>query len=98
MAEEIYMDVPAVKNIAQRFNDMGQHLAKASKGMQSTIAFLKGTAFIGMFGNYAMATYLEQIQPVIEQFSNKCAEMSSDLMKSAEAYERGDAAGATRFY
>jgi uncharacterized protein YukE len=98
MAEEIYMDVPAVRNIASRFGEMGEHLQSVSKALEMAIATLKASAFVGMFGNQAYANYLEQVQPVIKASATKCAEMSSDLAKSVEAYERGDAAGATKFH
>jgi len=77
---------------------MGQQLENVSKALQTAIAFLKGSAFVGLFGNHVMATYMEQVQKEIANFSKRCLDMSGDLLQSAEAYERGDAAGATRFH
>jgi uncharacterized protein YukE len=98
MTEEIFMDVPAVRNVATRFGEMGETLQGVNKAMEAAIAMLKASAFVGLFGNYAYAQYLEQLQPIVEDYANKCVEMSGDLQASAEAYERGDAAGATKFH
>jgi hypothetical protein len=62
------------------------------------IMTLKTTAFIGLVGGAAVAQFLEMIKPHIENLAEKCEEISGDLDKSVDAYERGDALGATRFY
>ena len=98
MAEEIFMDVPAVKEMAKKFGDMSEKLQTVSKGMEHTLTVLKASAFVGLFGNFALANYLEQIKPVVDGFADKCSQMSDDVLKSAEAYERGDAAGAAKFH
>ena len=98
MAEEIFMDVPAVRNVASRFGEMGETLQGVNQAMEAAITMLKASAFVSMFSTYAYAQYLEQLQPIVEDYANKCAEMSGDLQASAEAYERGDAAGATKFH
>jgi len=98
MTEEIFMDVPAVRNVATRFGEMGETLQGVNKAMEAAIAMLKASAFVGLFGSYAYAQYLEQLQPIVEDYANKCVEMSGDLQASAEAYERGDTAGATKFH
>jgi uncharacterized protein YukE len=98
MSEEVYMDVPAVRGIAQRFGQMGETLQGVSKALQAAITVLKTSAFIGLFGSYALATYLEQIEPVITEYAEKCVEMNQDLDASATAYENGDRQGSTRFH
>jgi uncharacterized protein YukE len=98
MAEEIFMDVPAVQNMARRFDQMNQVLTAANRAIQAAITVLKTTAFVGLVGGYAVAQYMEQIQPRIQETAEKCGELGQDLRSSAEAYERGDAIGATRFH
>lgn len=96
--EEIFMNVAAVKNMAAKFTDMNDKLEQASKSLQAAITVLKATAFIGMGGTAAYAAYLEKLKPQIDQYAARCEEMSQDLIKSAEAYERGDQQGAARFH
>jgi WXG100 family type VII secretion target len=98
MAEEIFMDVAAVKKMAGQFEQMNDKLQQTSKALQAAITMLKASAFIGMAGNAAYAAYLEKIKPQIDQYAHKCSEMSSDLTQSAEAYQRGDQQGAARFH
>jgi len=98
MADEIFMDVKAVKDMAKKFTDMEGKLKETSKGLQAAISMLKASAFIGLIGNTAYAAYLEKLKPQIDKYAQKCSEMSHDLVLSAEAYERGDQQGAARFH
>jgi hypothetical protein len=98
MSEEIYMDVDAVRGIARSFGQMEDVLRVASRSMETAIATLKTTAFIGLVGGYAVAHFLDQIKPVVDQYAAKCDEMENDLNASATAYQNGDARGATRFF
>jgi len=45
-----------------------------------------------------MIQLINQIKPFIDEMAKKTAEISKDLGASVNAYERGDAQGATRFY
>lgn len=98
MADEIFMDVPAVKKMADKFGDMEDKLKQTSKTLQAAIQMLRASAFVGLVGNAAALSYLEQLKPQIDKYAEKCGEMTDDLKKSAEAYERGDAQGAARFH
>jgi hypothetical protein len=95
---QVYMDIPAVKDIAKNFNTISEVLSNVAKVMDVLINTLKVTAFIGLVGGYAVSQFLEMIKPQIEKMSEKCAELSKDVNASVTAYERGDAEGATRFY
>jgi hypothetical protein len=66
--------------------------------METAITTLKTTAFMGLVGGYAVATFLERIKPVVDQYAAKCNEMGNDLNASATAYQNGDAQGSTRFF
>ena len=50
MADEVYMDIPAVTNIANSFGTFGDALQKVSQGLQAAITVLQVTAFMGMVG------------------------------------------------
>lgn len=96
--EEVYMDVPAVRNMSKSFDTISDVLNTVNKVLETLVTILKTTAFIGLVGGYAVAQYIEMFRPHIEEMAEKCAELSTDLSASVDAYERGDQLGATRFY
>ncbi len=98
MAEEVYMDVPEVRNIAKKFDEISDVLNAVAKVLEGLLMVLKATAFIGLVGGYILIQFIEMIKPKIEEMAQKCAELCKDVNASVDAYERGDALGATRFY
>lgn len=96
--DEVYMDVPAVRNMAKNFGTIGEVLNTVAKVLEALVLILKTTAFIGLVGGYAVAQFIDTIKPHIEKMAEKCEELSKDLGASVDAFERGDALGATRFY
>jgi hypothetical protein len=95
---EVYMDVPAVRNMAKNFGTISEVLTTVAKVLEALVLILKTTAFIGLVGGYAVAQFIDTIKPHIEEMARKCAELNKDLGASVDAFERGDALGATRFY
>jgi hypothetical protein len=95
---EVYMDVPAVRNMAKNFGTIGEVLTTVAKVLEALVLILKTTAFIGLVGGYAVIQFIETIKPHIEEMAKKCEELNTDLAASVDAFERGDALGATRFY
>lgn len=95
---QVYMDIPAVKDIAKNFNTISDVLSNVVKVMDVLTNTLKVTAFIGLVGGYAVAQFIDSIKPQIEKMAEKCAELSKDVAASVAAYERGDAEGAARFH
>ena len=51
----VEMDIPAVRNIAKKFDKMSDVLTNVSKTLQTLITTLKTTAFVGMVGGYIVA-------------------------------------------
>jgi hypothetical protein len=98
MSQEVYMDVPAVRGIAQNFGRMEEVLRASGRAMEVAITTLKATAFVGLVGGFAVAHFLERIKPVVDQYAAKCDEMNNDLNASVTAYQNGDARGSTRFF
>ena len=98
MANEVFMNVPDVRNVAKTFKTIGESLETVIKVMEGIIMALKAVAFMGLVGAYAVAQYLQQIKPEIKKMADKCVELSGDLNTSVDAFERGDQLGATRFY
>ena len=95
---EVYMEVPAVRQMGKNFQAISEVLSTVNKVLEAMLMILKATAFIGLVGGTAVAGYIEMIKPYIENMVQKTAELSKDLNASVDAYERGDAQGATRFY
>ncbi len=98
MANEVYMDIPAVRNMSREFSRIGELLDKVNKVLEGLMMLLRSTAFIGAVGGLAVLHFIEMIKPYIANMAKKCTEIGHDLELSVAAYERGDAQGATRFY
>jgi hypothetical protein len=98
MNDEVYMDIPAVTQIADTFGTIAETLATVVKVLEALITTLNVTAFIGLVGGKAVAQFMEMIKPYIEEMGKKCEELDKDLKTSIRAYQNGDAQGATRFH
>jgi hypothetical protein len=98
MNNEVYMDVPAVRQMATNLGTISDTLTAVVKVLEMLITTLKVVAFIGLVGGTAVAQFIESIKPYIEQMAAKFAELRGDVNASADAFERGDATGATRFH
>jgi len=96
--DQVYMDVPAVRQIAKSFGQIGEVLENVARVLEALVNILRGTAFIGMVGGLAVAQFIDSIKPYIQQMSEKCHELNKDLDASVSAFERGDQLGATKFY
>lgn len=97
-SQGVYMDTDAVRGMAKSFGTIGDVLQAVNKAMQTLSNVLKATAFVGLVGGYAVAQYIDSIRPQIEDIAEKCEELNKDLDASANAYERGDELGSTRFH
>ena len=97
MADEIFMDVPQMRDLAKQFVDMNGQLDGVVKAMEAQIAVLKAAAFTGMVGAEAYRQWLETMKPRVQRFSARCFNMSVDLKKITDAYEKGDTQGAAAF-
>ncbi|WP_129629707.1 hypothetical protein [Candidatus Oscillochloris fontis] len=98
MEDQIYINLPEVRSIAKELQEFSEVLTTVARVLDFLINTLKTTAFIGLVGGQAVTVYLEGIKPKIEKQAAKCAEMSQDVNASMDAFERGDAEGATKFY
>jgi hypothetical protein len=97
-SQGVYMDTDAVRGMAKSFGTIGDVMQAVNKAMQTLSNVLKATAFVGLVGGYAVAQYIDSIRPQIEDIAEKCEELNKDLEASANAYERGDELGSTRFH
>lgn len=97
MAQEVYMDVPQVQKMADSFGKFGETLKTIAKSLETTIMILKATAFIGMIGNLALASFLERIKPRVEKMAEKMLELQSDIKGAIAHYTTGDVTGSDHF-
>jgi hypothetical protein len=95
--DEIFMNAPAVQNMAKTLGQVSQVLSNVSKVLDMLSNTLKATAFIGLVGGMVVAQFIDAVNPFIIEISDKCEELNQDVMKSVEAYMNGDAQGATKF-
>jgi uncharacterized protein CbrC (UPF0167 family) len=96
--DEVYMDVPAVTEMAQRLQTISDVLQQVYNALEMAVTTLKVMAFIGLVGAAAAADYFENLKPPLEKKVEEFAELSRDVLESIKAYERGDEAGALRFH
>jgi hypothetical protein len=92
------MDVDAVRGTARTLGRIGEVLGTVGNALEGLVQTLRATAFIGLVGGFAVAQTIETVRPQIERMGEQCLELERDVNASADAYERGDATGATRFY
>lgn len=97
-ADEVYMDIPAVQDIAKTFNQVSEVLKQVVTALDVLINVINSTAFMGAVGGAAVALFMEVIKRQIDQVAEKTEEISSDVTAAVEAYQRGDAAGSLKFH
>jgi hypothetical protein len=97
MAQEVYMEVPKVQKMADSFGKFGETLKRIASRLETAIMVLKATAFVGMIGNLAVASYLERIKPRVEKMSEEMFELQTDIKGAIVHYTTGDASGSARF-
>lgn len=95
---EVYMDVPAVQDIAKTFQQVTEVLKGIITALDVLINVLNTTAFMGAVGGAAVAHFMEVMKRQLEQVADQTEELSKDVSQAVEAYQRGDAQGATKFF
>lgn len=97
MATEVFMDIPKVEAMSKRFKQFGDILETIAKVLKTTITILKATALFGAIGNFALAAYLERIEPKVRRMATKMDDLSNDITGAIKAYRDGDMSGSQRF-
>jgi hypothetical protein len=93
----VYMEIPAVQEMARQFENIHDTLKQISSLLQAAIDVLKSTAFIGLVGGFAVLAFAERIKPIIDQLAERCSETSSDIKQAIQDYMNGDEAGERLF-
>lgn len=98
MAEEVFMDIPVLRGYVKQFKTFSQILNAVAKTLDGVVAAIRATAFIGNVAA-GMADFIDMINKrFIKPLAKNCETMSRELGKSIDAFERGDAQGATLFH
>ncbi len=98
MADEgVFMDVEAVRGIANGFQHASETLKTVSQGLEISIQVLRDVCFTGFIGAAALECYLESIKPNVDRLASKCEEMRLDIESAISAYTQGDQSGSKRF-
>jgi hypothetical protein len=95
--DEVYMDVPVVRDFASQFSNIGNILKGVSKTLEMLSDTLKVAAFMGLVGAAVAVQFIDTFKPPIEEMAEKCLEIGKDLIASADAYQAGDMTGANLF-
>ncbi len=97
MAAEVSMDYGAVESMAQGFSTSADTFHAVDRALESAVAVLRASAFIGMVGNLALAEYLDNIRPNVARLAATCEEMNNDLLGAIASLRDGDYSGSQRF-
>ncbi len=88
-----YMDTSTMNDVANGFDTTGDVLRAVALALEAAIMILKATAFVGLFGNVALARYLSNIKPKVEQLGDKCNEMGEDIKQAIANHQQASEAG-----
>lgn len=97
MTAEIHMDYDVVEALADQFDIAADTLHDMDRALETAIALLHASAFVGFVGNLALAHYLDGIQPAVTRLAATCNELSADLIGAIQALRDGDLSGSQRF-
>jgi len=97
MADEVFMDIPAVEKMSKSFDTFGEVLQAVSKVLQAISISLKLAAFVSLGATAAASAMIDRIQPRLKTLGDKMVELSGDLDGAIRAYRDGDMSGSQRF-
>lgn len=97
MAEEVFMDIPAVEKMSKDFATFGNILEGVAKTLQALSFVLKATAWLSLGATSALAAFVDRIKPNVDRAAAKMHELSSDIQSAIRAYRDGDLSGSRRF-
>jgi len=97
MADEVFMDIPRVEQMAKSFDTFGTILEGVSKALLAISIAMKATAWISFGATAAAAAYADRIRPNVDKAAKKMQELSGDITSAIKAYRDGDTSGSKRF-
>lgn len=97
MAEEVFMDIPAVQSMADRFGNFSEVLKNVSKVLEGAMMILRVTAFVGLVGAAAVERWISTIKPNVDRMAAKMEELQRDIQDAIKSYRDGDNTGSSHF-
>jgi len=97
MAEEVFMDIPAVEDVQKKFQGIADATQQISNILRIAAEILRATAFFGMVGNMVMAWYADQIRSIVDQLHQMALTISDGVGGAVKSYRDGDSSGSQLF-
>lgn len=97
MADEVFMDIPAVEKMSKSFDSFGEVLETVAGVLKALSISLKVASFMSLGATAAAAAMIDRIQPRLKQLGQKMQELSGDITGAVKAYRDGDLSGSQRF-
>jgi hypothetical protein len=97
MADEVFMDIPAVEKMSKSFDSFGEVLETVANVLKALSISLKVASFMSLGATAAAAAMIDRIQPRLKQLGQKMQELSGDITGAVKAYRDGDLSGSQRF-
>ncbi|HRE46780.1 MAG TPA: hypothetical protein PLD47_03575 [Aggregatilineales bacterium] len=94
---DVSMDYGICEKMANIHGVSSDVLKGVSKALKIASDILKATAMFGMVGNLALAYYLDNIRPKVDQLAEDNAELKKDVLGAIAALRDGDNTGSQRF-
>lgn len=97
MSEIIKMNYPAMREAAQHFKQVAQRLLETVRLTQNIASQMENGALVGGAGTQFVNALRSGLMPAVQRLSQKCEEVSKDLMAAMEAMQAEDAEAGGRF-
>jgi hypothetical protein len=97
MADEVFMDIPAVEKMGNDFKTFSDVLTAVAMTLEALSLVLKATAWLSLGATAAAAAFIDRIKPNVKRAADKMEELSGDIQSAIRAYRDGDYSGSRRF-
>jgi len=97
MAEEVFMEIPAVEDVQKKFQGMADVTQTISNILRIAADILRATAFFGMIGNMILAWYTDQIRNIVDQLHQMSLTIAEGVGGAIRSYRDGDNSGSQLF-
>jgi len=89
-AQEVFMDIPQVTNIAKALQGFSEAMNTIAQILQGVSEALHATAFISFGATEAAAQFVDNILPAIKRGAQLMSTYSQEVTKAINAYQTGD--------